>query len=588
MTALAYYLLKVILCSGVLYLYYALALKNKLFHQWNRAYLLASILLSLLLPLLQVAIFSPAEESDAASFIKAVQAADNYLENITITTKSSSFDTAERFLAGYVTGILALLYLLAISLWKIKRLIQTHKVQAIQQIKFVNTREPGTPFSFLRYIFWNEDISLQSETGRWIFEHEVVHVTEKHTADKLFMQLVLSFFWCNPFFWLMRRELSFVHEFIADKKAIGNAGAASFAAAVLQTTFPKQYSSITNPFFQLSIKRRLAMLTKQNNPRLAYAARIVALPFLAFVIFAFSVRTKSEVVTLSTPLPFVTSKADTLPKKEKQILSVDVKKAKGLLTIYYHDGSCETLTEKEANNRGLIHDGGYGNEKRGMTKLITAPKAEIRMNDTAAKPLIVVDGTEVPYSLLNAVDPNKIQSINVLKNYGSTSKYGDKGKNGVIEITLKKNASNGLEPVEVTGRPSQKEVITLGTTDALGEVTVVGHPLQQEPVFEKTETPASIDKEEWRTFLSNNLQPLIKNSVNKGMKPGTYVVNVRFVVKKDGTLADFQALNNPGYDLDKQILAIMPGSPKWKPAEQNGKPMTSYHTQPITFMIEQQ
>src|SRR6188768_3798897 len=54
MILLITYLVKVFICSGVLYGYYALALKNTPIHQWNRYYLLMATLLSLVLPLLQI------------------------------------------------------------------------------------------------------------------------------------------------------------------------------------------------------------------------------------------------------------------------------------------------------------------------------------------------------------------------------------------------------------------------------------------------------------------------------------------------------------------------------------------------------
>ncbi len=40
MTPLLAYLAKVIICSGILYAYYHIALRNNRFHQWNRFYLL--------------------------------------------------------------------------------------------------------------------------------------------------------------------------------------------------------------------------------------------------------------------------------------------------------------------------------------------------------------------------------------------------------------------------------------------------------------------------------------------------------------------------------------------------------------------
>jgi hypothetical protein len=98
---------------------------------------------------------------------------------------------------------------------------------------------------------------------------------------------------------------------------------------------------------------------------------------------------------------------------------------------------------------------------------------------------------------------------------------------------------------------------------------------------------ASVNKKEWRTFLEKNLQPVIEYAAGNGMPTGQYTVNLRFLVKKDGSITDFKALNDPGYGLVQKVLAIIPNSPQWKPAEQNGKPVNSYHTQPITFVISE-
>ena len=53
------------------------------------------------------------------------------------------------------------------------------------------------------------------------------------------------------------------------------------------------------------------------------------------------------------------------------------------------------------------------------------------------KPLIVIDGIITAYESMDDIDPETIESINVLKDEPAIKKYGDKGKNGVIEITLK-------------------------------------------------------------------------------------------------------------------------------------------------------
>ena len=55
------------------------------------------------------------------------------------------------------------------------------------------------------------------------------------------------------------------------------------------------------------------------------------------------------------------------------------------------------------------------------------------------QPLIIINGKETGGDInLDSLDPNTIESINVLKGPSAEKAYGEKGKNGVVEITLKK------------------------------------------------------------------------------------------------------------------------------------------------------
>ncbi len=295
MIALAYYLLKVIVCSGVLFLYYHLALRNKVFHQWNRFYLLAIVVLSLLVPVLQFHfIYTEDASSRTIQLLRVVQSADNYMETIYIQNHRSL--TTAQWLSIVYAGISAIILAAVVrSLFKIYFIVRRHKVQLVNQIRFVATQERGTPFSFFRYIFWNEKIDINTPTGQQIFQHELVHVKEAHTFDKLFLQVILILFWCNPFFWLIRRELQLIHEFIADKKAVQHHDTAAFAAMILQSAYPHQFSSYyESNFSNHPIKRRLLMLTKIQNPRINYISRILALPLIAFTVLAFTFRTKNS------------------------------------------------------------------------------------------------------------------------------------------------------------------------------------------------------------------------------------------------------------------------------------------------------
>lgn len=63
-----------------------------------------------------------------------------------------------------------------------------------------------------------------------------------------------------------------------------------------------------------------------------------------------------------------------------------------------------------------------------------SPQVEIKGLDVSDK-LIIVDGVEIKN--LDSIDPKNIKSMSVLKSKSATKFYGEKGKNGVILITMK-------------------------------------------------------------------------------------------------------------------------------------------------------
>src|SRR5690242_10682601 len=124
MIALAYYLIKVIICSGVLFLYYHIALRNKLFHQWNRFYLLASVIISLVAPIVQVSIMHQVsdEPNKAIQVLQVFQSADGYLEEVTINGQPG-MSSARWLMMIYIAITIVLLFSALLSLRKIISII---------------------------------------------------------------------------------------------------------------------------------------------------------------------------------------------------------------------------------------------------------------------------------------------------------------------------------------------------------------------------------------------------------------------------------------------------------------------------------
>jgi len=71
----------------------------------------------------------------------------------------------------------------------------------------------------------------------------------------------------------------------------------------------------------------------------------------------------------------------------------------------------------------------------------TSPAGPLKIQNadgSPANPLFIVDGKQGDKKMLETIDPNNIESISVLKDESATAVYGEKGKNGVIIVTLKK------------------------------------------------------------------------------------------------------------------------------------------------------
>lgn len=300
---IAIYLLKTIIVSALLIVYYWFALRNKRFHYYNRFYLLSAVVLSMVLPLLNLNLFTFSSNSDKAISMFNVIYAEGETEFI-FGNKAATFNWQQLFLLLTIAISAVLLLMLTYRIITIYRIKKKFPVSPMQEFDFVNTDLQQAPFSFLKNIFWRNDISLEENAGRLILQHELTHIKEKHTWDKLFMQVVIAVFWMNPLYRLIQKELYLIHEFIADDKSVADKDTAAFAEMLLHAHYGKFSFDPAQPFFYSPIKRRLIMLTTSKEPRFSYVRRMMALPLLACVILLFAFRLQkenNEVITTVDP-----------------------------------------------------------------------------------------------------------------------------------------------------------------------------------------------------------------------------------------------------------------------------------------------
>ncbi len=428
-----------------MYCYYLFALRNKRFHQYNRWYLLSAVALSFVIPLIKIEFWKETQQSTAMKVVTIVYEADAYV------AKNTSVWNSDNIAFG-VFGFISFVFLSALifSLIKIFVLIKRYPKTFWENICFVFSNTPGTPYSFFKYIFWNKEIDAESSVGQHILKHEVAHVQEKHSADKLFLSLMLVVGWCNPFLWLMRKELNMIHEFIADQKAVSDGDAHSFAIMLLKTAYPAQTFMPVNSFFHSPIKRRLIMLTTSKNTSFTYLRRLAILPLLVIVfgLFAFTLQKVKQ--------PSSASKTNVSYSIAKKNIIQSLKNGEQFFEKIVDKGFQDTTLKKKHENeiKGSIDNSVHitVTDANGSLEVVGSNK-KFGYKDSLriGKALVVLDGKYITQEELNRdVEPGQIKLMNVLKGEAAIKKYGEKGENGVIEIiTFSSNEQSASQQLYV-------------------------------------------------------------------------------------------------------------------------------------------
>ena len=290
MHPLIIYILKSSIASGVFYAYYLLALRNKKIHTYNRFYLLASVAVSLVVPVINVSLY----RVQATTKIPLVSLL--YVTNDSAAIKpNESPVTAEWIIT--ITYLLVSMSLLSVMLFKIAWIYSVKRAGKRTDkgnFTFIETDVRQAPFSFLNDLFWRAGMPVDDANNKKIFMHELAHIKQRHTYDKLFTQTVTCLFWINPFYWFIQNELTTLHEFIADAAAIDEGDTVSFASMLLQAHNGGRYLSPSNSFFHPSIERRLFMISTPGKISYAYTRKIMALLVAIVVFVLFSVTLQAQ------------------------------------------------------------------------------------------------------------------------------------------------------------------------------------------------------------------------------------------------------------------------------------------------------
>jgi len=274
-------------------LIYQLLLAKLTHFNWQRGYLLASILFSLSLPFIPrftnwLPSFFTSDSLPSATFIEPL-----ILNPISATSNNIDFiggiETVD--LMAMLGGLLAIIYFTGVIL---KTLFFIDKLSVIRQLVVSNAKEKvgkewliklskkGTAFSFLHYIFLTESITaLSAEEVTQIIAHEKIHSQQKHSFDIILVEIAEIVLWFHPATYWIKNTLKDIHEYLVDEAMIKEKGTKrSYAQLLLKLSSPMTINSLTTGFSNKQIGRRISMLAKHPSASYHKLKFLLMLPII--------------------------------------------------------------------------------------------------------------------------------------------------------------------------------------------------------------------------------------------------------------------------------------------------------------------
>ena len=346
MQQLLIYIFKWALCLAVMYIPFALLMRKETFHAINRAILLVSIVIAAILPLFEIVIpieieIPVTESLNALSQLTAATDAEN-IQRATASNKQ------QIVFAIYLTGVALSFLSTIINIIRVKQSIKRGTLwhEKSEHYTLYCHAENTPPYSWFNNIVISE--RDYNECGKEILSHEEGHIRLRHSWDILFINIVKTLQWFNPFIYMLLNDLKDIHEYEADSYALAkDSDARTYQMLILKKAIDGESYSIANDFGRKSVRKRVEMMIRKKSHQRkllkgAYipVAAVAATLILAKPQYIYSIVQQDSILqenrtekikeeTVSNTGPSDTQKAATLPpaarpeKKERRVAAME-------------------------------------------------------------------------------------------------------------------------------------------------------------------------------------------------------------------------------------------------------------------------
>ncbi len=284
------YILDVLVLQALFLLAFQ-AIKQSRWFQVNRVFLLTSIALSLLLPLMSFGWLTTVFENPALNlefqvgelstvFIDHTATSTQVNPSIEPQNSQMQWSWLQIIMAIVASISVIKLILFRYKFQKIQKLLSTARFMYYSDDCEIYTLPNSTEaFSFFKKIYIGSEFS--EAQFKHILAHEQIHAQSLHSFDVALIEICSAVFWFNPFWYWYKHEFALLHEYEADAKASKQSSVNAYFQSLLNVSFGTQNLKFVNHFFNQSIlKKRIIMLQESNKTKFKAIKYLWLLPAL--------------------------------------------------------------------------------------------------------------------------------------------------------------------------------------------------------------------------------------------------------------------------------------------------------------------
>ena len=595
MKTILFYLFEVNIYLIIFYVFFLVFLRKEIYSRLNRYYLLGSCFMSLIIPL----IYIPALSIINLSFLN-LAGIDNILNSPELMQNTEFMSADPAIIESYTSSIVITDILLfiagtismflivknVVNYYRILKIINKYGVNFYNNYKIIYTDNNSPIFSFLNYIFWNRRIDINKPEGRTIFNHEIIHVKEKHSLDLILFELLTVFLFYNPVIYFYKRSIRLIHEYIADNNIINENELTDneYCSQLFNMTFSLQTNPLINNFFNNSnLKNRLKMITKTKSGKKSIGKLFLLIPLLTVIL------TISSCINITVRKTLITAPIPKNMDEEIIIKEYLEDKEEDKKTFYIVEDMPTFMKGNQNNSLGVF--------RNWISKNLKYPQIakENGIEGTVHATFVINESGKISnVKILRPLDPAlDAEAKRVLLSSPRWTPGKQRGRAVSVAMSIpikftltKKGQSNDKQPeARIQGQKISKseffknEKFRDMINEEIGDGQVF-YIVEEMPTFMEGNKDNSLKI--FRNWISDNLKyPAI--AMEHGIE-GT--VHTSFVIDESGKVSNVKILRPLDPALDAEAKRAIMSAPRWTPGKQRGQAVKVALSIPVKFVLQ--